>query len=206
MKRILLLGVLLLPASDSVVFSQIYRAGDYYYASVPEPAVLEHRWETSADVFASSSSVRELSGISPIRAEWGFGARALYALSPWASVGAEGAVSRSQDSDPLVSGYRFVRMGAAIKFTLTPNTTPRTYVLLGAGVTRRKIQYLGMEDIKADSPYLAFGLGVETDLTDGWFIGMEGRAVYDFKRDFGAYFYLKHPWTAALLLRTGCRF
>ena len=206
MKRILLLGAVLVPVSYSPLFSQIYRAGDFYYTSSPAPAVLENRWEIAVSVSVASSALKEISGASVQHWETAPGARVLYALNSWASVGMEGAVSDSRSGGSLLSEYKSARWGMAVKFTLTPNTAPRTYVLAGAGITRREVEYLGKRQDAASSPYMTFGLGVETDLTDAWFIGLEGGAVYTFDKDIGPYLSLKHRCSALLAARTGIRF
>lgn len=206
MKRILLLCAALLPLSYSPLFSQIYRAGDYYYSPQPKPAVLDSRLEITADAFIGSNTIKELSGITLLRSESGLGMTVLYALAPWVSAGLEGAVSRSEEAEPLLHKYSFMRWGAAAKFTLTPSTAPRTYILIGAGLTRHKTEYLGGRRERKDSPYTAVGLGAETDLTDAWFIGMEGRGIYHFDRKIGTYFYLKHRWNASFRVHTGIRF
>ncbi|MDD7501484.1 MAG: hypothetical protein PUK74_00410, partial [Elusimicrobia bacterium] len=117
-----------------------------------------------------------------------------------------GAFSQSRDNEPILNKYRFETFGAAAKLTLTPGALSRTYLLLGLGQARYKVDYLRTAHSTADSNYLSLGVGAETDLTEHWFAGLELRTQYRFDTDVSPYFHLSHHWTAALSLRTGVQF
>ena len=199
-KHLLLSLVLVGVCSPS--FAQIYRAGEpSHKETVPFPKL-----ELSVGAFGNTDRLKDGAASSLVKGAYGLEGRALVGVLPWLAIGAEGAFSQSRDNEPILNKYRFETFGAAAKFTLTPGALSRTYLLLGLGQARYKVDYLRTAHSTADSNYLSLGVGAETDLTEHWFAGLELRTQYRFDTDVSPYFHLSHHWTAALSLRTGVQF
>lgn len=170
-----------------------------------------YRWEpTVAGVF-SSANVADVRGDSGPKNSGGFGLRGIYNVRPWIGLGAEGVIF-AEKSFALVDKYRAERLGAVIKFNLSPDTSPRVYLVLGTGVTRHRFSFgktpatAHWSKRKADVPYVQVGLGAEIDIWKTWFAGAEINALYNTKTELPPYYRLEARWEKLLHLRTGVRF
>lgn len=130
----------------------------------------------------------------------------LYSVTRWFSFGPEGKVLFPGQSSGAFKFHQGFRLGAAAKFTLTPRSSTRVYMLLGAGQVSREILYVQKFKRSSDSLYLSAGMGLETDLNDWCFIGAEVLAVYEKDPQISSFFYASHHWSAGVQLRSGVRF
>lgn len=87
----------------------------------------------------------------------------------------------------MVDPYKTDRIAGLVKLTLTPNTSPRLYILGGYGRTSHHIHYdhsidpIGLQkwpsSEKKNIPYWMAGVGIEIDVWKTVFIGMEGNLL-----------------------------
>ena len=205
MKQFLLSSVFLL-FGFSASFCQIYRAQEYNTDKDDAARSAASRWEISAALQASTLEMRDFVGQKLTQGEIGASVRMLYFVAPWIALGAEGAFASAGKRDDLLDIYKSYRLEGLSKLSLTPNTSPRSYLVLGGGVSYREVAYLNVWDEKASLPYLMFGWGLETDICGNWFGGLELRGVYHLKDIQSDYFYLPHRWEGQMQLRVGLRF
>lgn len=199
----LALCLLLLLSFPAVSSAQIYTAGSGYYQQKPS---VVFPWEVSLGLTGIYSPVAEFSGEHLFKFQGGVSAQVLYYLAPWVAVGPEGAWFFPASGRPLVDKYKVFRGGLAGKFVAASDTATRSYGILAAGFSRRKAEYaFGMNETK-NSSYFAFGLGVETDVADSSFIGLELRGVYNTDAGIGVFSHLVSRWEAEASLRAGMRF
>lgn len=199
----LALCLLLLFSFPAVSSAQIYTAGSGYYPK--EPSVL-FPWEASLGLTGSFSPVKEANGERLINLQGGVSARVLYYWAPWMGIGLEGTWFSSESGSSLIDKFCMRRGGVVGKFIAASETSTRSYGLLAAGFTRREAEYsFDLKEHKT-SAYFAFGLGVETDVSDSSFIGAEVRGIYNTSSDVGHFSYLVSHWEAEGSLRFGVRF
>lgn len=204
MKRILISGVFLLIFSSSL-FSQSYRAQDYYTKEKQDFSGLT-RWEISAGFKGSSGQVRDFFGQNLSQGEYGLEMRFLYSLTEWFSFGVEGMVSFPFKQDVSLDDYKTQSLTALVKLTFTPQSSPRAYLLLGMGEAYKEAQYFDSWKYTAQVSYLTFGWGIETDISGAWFGGLELRGIYNLDLRETDYFSFVRRWEGAVHLRTGIRF
>ena len=199
----LALCLLLLFSFPAVSSAQIYTAGSGYYQQ--EPSVI-FPWEASLGLAGSFSPVKEANGERLINLQGGVSARVLYYWAPWMGVGLEGTWFFPESGSPLIDKYQMRRGGIVGKFIAASETSTRSYGILAAGFTRREAEYsFDLKEHKT-SAYFAFGLGVETDVSDASFIGAEVRGIYNTSSELGRFSYLVSRWEAEASLRFGMRF
>ncbi len=172
--------------SMPVVSAPLYRAGQSSSLSS-----LLHG-EVSADYqFTSQKMETKLDNLETSSLK-GWNVRALWTPLAWLSVGAE--MTRFGDEEikeAFVSSYETDRIAGLVKLTLSPNTSPRVYVLGGYGRTNHQLKYDHSSMITRKWPanekksisYWMIGVGVEVDVWHGVFVGAEGN-------------YLRHQTTA----------
>lgn len=147
----------------------------------------------------------------------GWDVRALWTPLPWLSVGAE--MTRFGDEklkSAFVSSYESNRMTGLVKLTLSPNTTPRVYVLAGYGRTQHQLNYdhaahpidlqswPGSE--KKTIPYWMAGLGVEMNVWKVVFVGLEGNILRHQTTTLPRFYKTNSKIETALRVRVGVRF
>lgn len=202
MKKLALLGLLLFsfPACSS---AQIYSAGSGYYQNKPS---VVFPWEVSLGLTGAFSPVEEPSGERLSNCQFGVSARALYYLMPWFAVGPEGTLFFPTDGHSIIEKYRMRRAGLAVKLVSSGETSTRSYGVFGAGFTRREAEYVFNFSEDKNSSYFALGFGLETDVGDTSFIGVEVRALYNTHAELGMYSRLVSRWEADVSVRAGVRF
>jgi len=145
----------------------------------------------------------------------GWDVRVLWAPLPWLSVGAEMTQFGDEKmKQAFVSSYEKNRLAGLVKFTLSPNTTPRVYVLAGYGRTAHQLNYdhstvatltwPGGE--KKNIPYWMAGLGVEADVWKMVFVGLEGNILRHQTTELPRYYKTDSKTETALRVRAGVRF
>ncbi len=205
MKRILLVGVLLLLGCSSS-FSQIYRAQEYYADEKLLHRQSFSRWEISAGVVGSLTELRDFVDQSLAKGEIGAELRVLYGVWDWFALGVGASLARPIKTAESLDSYQSRYLEGLGKVTLTPQTSPRSYLLIGGGVLYREVDYFEDWTDSSSSPYLTFGWGIETDIGSLWFCGLELRGNYLLTSPSNTYFYFSTRWEAAVHLRTGLRF
>ena len=132
--------------------------------------------------------------------------RALVVVLPWFSVGAEGTWFEKEKDIPFVSGYKERRSGIVGKFTLTPDTQPKVYLLTGAGKTKREFTYTFALTETAKTNYFLAAIGLEASIWKGIFLAAEGYGVYNAHTHVSRFFRQKHRFEPGLSVRAGIRF
>lgn len=197
------LCLLLLLFVPSLSPAQIYTAGTGYYQQ--EPSVI-FPWETSFGAAGVFSPVKETGGERLFNFQGGATVRALYYVAPWAGFGLEGVWFVPAGGHTVIDKYQVMRGGIAGKFVAASETSVRSYGILGAGLGRRKAEYsFGWNEHKSFG-YFAFGLGVETDVSDAAFIGAEARGIYNTSAALGRFASLVSRWESEVSVRLGFRF
>lgn len=203
-------AILFIGLCSSVWSAPIYRAGQ----SSSTLSSLLHG-EVSADYQFSSQKMetkREDQTTSAIR---GWNVRALWTPISWFSIGAE--MSEFGDEklkEAFVSSYETNRIAGLIKLTLSPDTSPRVYVLAGYGRTEHQINYDHSTIVtkkwpahdKKNIPYWMAGLGVEVDVWKTVFVGLEGNILRHQTTGLPRYYKTTSRTETALRVRAGVRF
>ena len=145
----------------------------------------------------------------------GMGLRALWTPLTWMSIGVEmDRFGKKSMPEAFVSSYKTNRVGAVIKFTLSPDTAPRVYALVGYGRTSHRIAYDHSSVITATWPgqekknirYWMLGLGLETDVWKNVFVGIEGNVLRHQTTQLMRYYQTHSKTETALRLRAGVHF
>ena len=205
---ILIVGTACLPG----VSAPLYRAGE---TSLAISSLLHG--EISADYQFSSQKMKTERGDQTTSALKGWNARALWTPLPWLSVGAEMGQSADQElRAAFVSSYESRRIGGIIKLTLSPNTTPRVYLLAGYGKTSHRLNYdhsvnpialstwPGSE--KKTVPYWMIGVGMEMDVWKALFLGIEGNLLRHQSTQLPRFYKVDSRIETALRVRVGVKF
>ena len=91
-------------------------------------------------------------------------------------------------SHPAVKEYKVNQWAGIAKLTLSPNTTPRFYVLAGAGKSTHKMTWTQApfnwrSPVDKSIPFWTVGLGLEADVWKMIFVGVEGTLTHYIKRN-----------------------
>lgn len=186
----------------------IYRAG--------QPASSNRSlWhgELSAGYISSSQRLQYVTGEDDSPRLKGGEVRALWAPLAWLAVGGE--FSRFEDVSlaPRIQDYGVQRLGGVVKLTLSPNTSPRFYVLGAVGRSKHKITYdkafipyQNKPPVEKETTYWTAALGVEVDIWKIIFAGVEGSWTHYSKTQFTPLYEMTSKRETALHLRAGVRF
>ncbi|MBP5430098.1 MAG: hypothetical protein J6Y25_04385 [Elusimicrobiaceae bacterium] len=142
----------------------------------------------------------------------GFGGRALWTPLPWLGAGIEGTLFGKTDlQEAMVNSYKASRVGAVVKLTLTPDTNPRFYLLVGLGRTTHELNFRrwignSWPTVKKSIPYWALGLGVETTIWKNFFMGVEGNILWNQSTQLWRYHKIADHSEISLRIRGGVRF
>ena len=201
-------AVSLLVLHVSAFGGPIYRAGQKVSAS-------RSVWhgELSAGYMFSSHKleyVTEEDSSSRLR---GGEVRALWAPLSWLAVGAEFSKLGGEKFPPVIETYKISRLAGILKLTLSPNTTPRVYLVGGFGHSKHKLIYdHSYFPVRKYSPvtvgmsFWVAGLGIEVDVWKGIFVGAEGNVVYYSKGQLSEIFKMSSRTETNLRVRGGVRF
>lgn len=182
--------------------AQTYQAEEK--ASLPKN---ERRWlEISASWTRSLTPLKDHGGYTQLSHQEGLSGRALFVITPWFSLGAEGTRFETEKGIAMVSAYREKRYGAVGKFTLTPNTQPKVYVLAGAGKTKRELSYQFSLDESSKMNYLEAAIGLEVAVWKGLFLAAEFCETYNAHKHIGRFFEQKHRLEPSISGRIGISF
>lgn len=192
--------------------SPVYRAGE----SSSDISSWLHG-EISADYQFSSQKLETKLIDQSGSALKGWNVRALWTPLPWLSVGAEMTQFADENfREAFVSPYESHRIGGLVKLTLSPNTTPRVYLLAGYGKTFHKLNYdhsinpIAMQtwpaSEKKDISYWMVGLGVEVDVWKTVFVGGEGNLLRHQATKLALFYKTDSQIETVLRVRAGVRF
>lgn len=202
---VLIVGGLSLPALSAPV----YQAG--------QPAASVRTWlhgEISADYQFASQYLETDEGSENTSALKGWGGRALWAPLPWLSIGAELTQFGDESlKEAFVSSYEKTRLVGLVKFTLSPNTSPRVYLLAGYGRDKHEINYDHAAMLatwpESDSKTTSFwmlGLGAEVNVWKIVFVGVEGNILRHQTTQLPRFYQIDSKTETALRVRAGVRF
>ena len=198
----LLAGVLLvLMCAVCASGAPLYRAGQSATAT---------RWlhgEISGGYVFTDHSLQDYLGQFSSSSLRGWTARALWTPLPWLSAGAEYARLAEVSLKPaLVDEYTLSRTGAVVKFTLSPNTNPRFYILGGLGKSAHRLTFTTTTpSYKKSQNYWKVALGTEADIYKKLFVAAEGELLWDNTADVHTLYKLSSRREMALYLRAGVR-
>ena len=143
----------------------------------------------------------------------GVNGRALWAPRSWLAVGAEMTHLGSAKLEPAVESYKVNQVAGIVKLTLSPNTTPRFYVLAGWGKSTHKLMYdrsylpfRKREPVEKDFNFWTVGLGVEADVWKIVFVGVEGTLTHYNKTQLTDFYAISSKTQTSLAMRVGLRF
>lgn len=193
----------------SVFGAPMYRAGE----NSSSARSLLHGEISGGYVFSSNRVAYVTEEDSSSRLQ-GVEVRALWSPLSWLSVGAEMDRLGDEKLSPMIKAYRVNRQTGLIKLTLTPNTTPRFYLIGGYGKSEHKLTYedfyFGTRNkrpaITKDLHYWTVGLGVEADVWKCLFVGIEGNWVRYNDNQLSAIFKMSSRVETDVRVRVGLRF
>ncbi len=200
-------GVLLLTGVASFG-APVYRAGD----KVSSARFIWHG-ELSAGYVLSSHQLENTIEADKTSRLQGAQVRALWAPLSWLAVGMEATHLGEEKLAPAIKEYKANQVAGIVKLTLSPNTTPRFYVLAGVGKSEHKITYdhsyppfMKRAPVKKDISFWTVGLGVEADVWKFIFVGVEGTLTHYSKTRLTDIYAFSSKTQTALQLRAGLRF
>ena len=126
----------LLTCTTIVWGTPIYRAG--------EKTSTSRSWlhgEISAGYLFSSNQVEYVSAEDASSRLNGAELRALWSPLPWLALGAEFEKLGNEKLSPMIEKYAVDRLGGIVKLTLSPNTTPRFYLIGSYGKSKHRLKY-----------------------------------------------------------------
>jgi len=183
------------------LYAQTHHAGE---KTLPPAA---RQWvEISVAATRSFARLQDRGGNSQLPYQDGLSGRALLIVFPWLSLGAEGTWFEKEKDIPFVSVAKTHRYGAVAKFTLTPDTQPKVYLLAGAGKTKREFAYSFHFSETDTTDYLSLAVGLEAQAWRGIFVAAEGHEMYYAHTLRSDFFQKKHRWEPGLSVRAGVRF
>lgn len=138
----------------------------------------------------------------------GAGVRALWSPLAWLSAGAEYTrLGKADLEEAWVSSYTLSRIGAVIKFTLSPDTNPRLYLLGGFGRSEHRLEFSKMfSSHKKSQTYWTTGLGVECSVYKSVFVAAEATMHWEKSVYIHPLYKLSSHAQTELQLRAGVRF
>lgn len=145
------------------------------------PMKLAPPLEISISAVASAGRVKDAEGGLLVGGMYGGRLRVLWRLSELFSVGAEAQLLEAPAADAFFfSHLRKESYSAVLKYTFTPQTEPRLYLLLSAGKVYNRASFeFRHENLDEDGYVWGAGAGGEIRLARGWRLSGEYRAVYE---------------------------
>ncbi len=184
----------------------VYRAGE----KVPSARSIWHGEVSAGYVLSSHQLENKVDGDKTSRLHGGE-VRALWAPLSWLAVGAEMNRLGNEKLAPFVKEYKVGRVAGIVKFTLSPDTTPRFYLLAGLGKSEHKLTYdrslpIYGKSVEKDFSFWTVGLGIEANVWKFVFVGAEGTLTHYNKTQLTEFYVLSSKMETALHLRAGVRF
>ena len=197
--------------SMPVLSAPLYRAGE---AGGELPPWLHG--EVSADYQFSSQKMETKQEDATTSSLHGWNVRALWTPLSWLSVGAEmGKFGDKELKEVFISSYETSRWAGIVKLTLSPNTSPRVYVVAGYGQMQHQLNYDHAADPlawrhwpaseKKSTSFWMAGLGVEVTVWKMLFVGMEGNLLRHQTMQLARIYKTNSKIETVLRLRAGVR-
>ena len=193
----------------------IYAGPEYRAGQTPSTVHSLLHGEVSADYQWTSHQMELVTHEGSTSKLEGWNVRALWTPVSWLSVGAEMTQFNEEDlKDFFVSAYKTQRVGGLVKFTLSPNTSPRVYVVGGYGRTTHQLDYVHSfirtrtwpNHDKKNIPYWLIGLGLEVDVWRNLFVGVEGNLTHHQSTKLVHYYKTDSNKETTVRVRAGVRF
>ena len=201
-------GCCLLLGSASAFGGPIYRAGEP--SSVANSLL---HGELSAGYLVTSNRIKYVTGENDSSRLKGGAIRALWSPLPWLAVGAELDKLGDEKLDPMVKSYQVTRQEGVIKLTLSPNTTPRFYIIGGYGKSKHKVQYDHSffpvrlaPAVTKNWNYWRAGIGLEADVWKWFFVALEGNYIHYAHSELTQLLKIDSRTETSLQVRLGLRF
>lgn len=175
-RALALTGILFL---STLAFSQTYHAtGNPFY----QPPLLFTE-PTGRTEFAFSGMGQSALIVDPedqpfTRVQWGGNVRGLYYFSDMLALGISATRLTGIMRNKALSSVKWLRLGAAAKLILTPQVTPRVYILTEAGLDTRTSRDIINGAQSARGLYLRAGAGTEWNLSHSIGLFFEYAFVY----------------------------
>lgn len=186
----------------------VYRAGE----KVSSARSIWHGEVSGGYIFSSYQLENTVEADKTSRLQ-GANVRALWAPLSWLAVGAEMNHLGSEKLKPAIEEYKVNQVAGIVKLTLSPNTTPRFYMLAGVGKSTHKMTYDRTflpfslrPPVEKDFSFWTVGLGVEADVWKMVFVGIEGTLTRYNKTQLTDWYSLSSKTQTALVVRAGVRF
>lgn len=197
--------VVLLIGTTEIGAAPLYQAGEK--GSVSRSLL---HGEISAGYVLSSHKIEYTTGEDASPRLKGAEMRALWTPLPWLSVGADFEKLGNEKLSPLVKQYGVRRWAGIVKLTLSPNTSPRLYLIGGYGKSKHEIKYdfqaRWFPPVTQRWTYWMLGLGLETNVWKGIFVAGEGSWIHYNNDCLTSFFKISSRTEMDLRLRMGLRF
>ena len=192
----------------TVFGAPIYRAGE----SVSTGRSVWHGEISGGYLFSSHQLENTVEADKTSRLH-GVNGRALWAPLSWLAVGAEMNYLGDEKLEPAVKEYKVNQMEGIIKLTLSPDTTPRFYVLAGMGKSDHKLTYdrsygpfMKRLPVEKKFDFWTVGVGIEADVWKIIFVGIEGMVTRYKKTQLTEFYAFSSKTQTSLAGRVGVRF
>lgn len=202
MKKLALFCIILC-AFPSAVNAQIYNPTQSSYRPVFSTLP---PWEVSLGLTGVFSPIKETDGERLLGQQGGGSLRALYYLKPWLGMGIEGTWFFPSSANPVVDKYKVRRGGVVGKLVVGREVPVRPYGVVATGISRREVEYSFNWAQHYSANYVAFGLGVEIDMSATSFVGAEVRGIYNTSTEIGRFVRLESRREIEASLCLGLRF
>lgn len=186
----------------------VYRAGE----KVSSARSIWHGEVSAGYVLSSHQLENTVDGDKTSRLRGGE-VRALWTPLSWLAVGMEMSRLGNEKLAPAIKEYKVGRVAGIVKLTLSPDTTPRFYLLAGLGKSEHRLTYdrslppfRNRLPVEKDFSFWTLGLGMEVDVWKFVFVGAEGTLTHYSKTQLTEFYALSSKTETALHLRVGVRF
>ena len=150
--------------------------------------------ELQAAAVASFGRVKDADGEAITRRMTGWRAGAFLYVLPTLAIGGQMEKLTAKDQNAqMLSTLKRDMWAVAAKWTITPNTEPKLYALLGVGQAKYSTRFaLAKKDLDEHSPVVMLGLGADIKVWRGLRVQGEYQLQYDTRR--WDNFVLTGPW------------
>lgn len=175
-RALALTGMLLISAA---AFSQTYHAtGNPFYKPPPLFTEPTGRTELAFSGTGQSALIVDPEDQPFTHLQWGGNIRGLYYFSDMLALGISATHLTGIMRNKALSSVKWMRLGTAAKLILTPQVTPRIYILTEAGLDTRTSRDIINDVQSARGLYLRAGTGTEWNLTHSIGLFFEYAFVY----------------------------
>lgn len=159
------------------------------------------RWELSVSSAWHSIRYKDPDGYALSDYAAGGGVRALYYLSSWLALGAEGELNLAHTDGRFLLRLREERVSWILKAVFSPDVSPRGYVFVGPGVGFVSSRDVVCGAASTSYPFVQVGAGNEAELSDSLSLGIEYGALYSQTPDLNRLMRRSGSWEPFLRVR-----